>query len=67
MSDRNTAYSYVFKKKCPLCDQLSEEEHLSLYDCLRAISNRISVLEDEILAKKFNDFHLSSMPPTKGD
>lgn len=69
MKDNNgTAYSYVFKNQCPLCNQSTEEGHLSLYDCLKAMSFRISALEDELLASKFeNEFYLSSRPPNKGD
>jgi len=50
-----------------LCNQRTDEEHITLYDCLKDMSNRISMLEDELLVKKFNNFHLSSMPPNKGD
>lgn len=66
MSNSKTVYSYVFKRKCPLCGQRIKGEHISLYDCLKMMTERISTLEDELLIRKLNDFHLSSRPPSKG-
>jgi len=39
-------------KRCELCGQSLQEDHISVYDCLRALIKRVEKLEDELLARK---------------
>lgn len=39
-------------KRCELCGQPLREEHISVYDCMKALIKRVEVLEDELLAGK---------------
>ena len=42
-------------KRCALCGQPLRTEHISVYDCLKALIQRVEMLEDEILAKKLSE------------
>ena len=39
-------------KRCELCGQPLGEDHISVYDCIKALIKRVESLEDELLARK---------------
>lgn len=46
--------------KCILCGQVQESDHLTVYDCMKALVKRVENLENELLAKRLEGLHRSS-------